>query len=284
MNQTDFDFVTTELKRRSGIVIGMDKLYLLESRLSPIARKEGLESIEDLIGMVRRRRDEAMMKQIVDAMTTNETFFFRDKTPFDHLQNTVFPALRENRHGQRIRILCAACSTGQEPYSIAMMLDQNPQLTGGAPVEIVACDISDRVLEKARAGVYSQFEVQRGLPIKMLMSYFNQQGDVWKLSDNIKSKVAFRNVNLLSPISGLGKFDVVFCRNVLIYFDLETKRDILKRIAAQMNDKSYILLGAAETVVGVVDSFTPNKAARGLYEKAQSAQRGAVGTDFRAVG
>ena len=128
MNQTDFDFVTSELKRRSGIVVGRDKLYLLESRLSPIARKEGLESVEELIGMARRRRDEGLMKTIVDAMTTNETFFFRDRTPFDHLEQAVLPQLREKRPGQRIRILCAACSTGQEPYSIAMMLDQNPAL------------------------------------------------------------------------------------------------------------------------------------------------------------
>lgn len=285
MNQTDFDFVTSELKRRSGIVVGRDKLYLLESRLSPIARKEGLESVEELIGMARRRRDEGLMKTIVDAMTTNETFFFRDKTPFDHLEQAVLPQLREKRPGQRIRILCAACSTGQEPYSIAMMLDQNPALTGGAQVEIVAVDISDRVLEKARAGIYSQFEVQRGLPIRTLMSYFTQQGDVWKISDTIRSKVSFKNVNLLDPMTALGKFDIVFCRNVLIYFDLPTKRDILNRLSAQMNDQSFLLLGAAETVVGVVDTFSPNKAHRGLYEKAGKAgdDTGARRAGFRAA-
>lgn len=283
MNQSDFDFVTSELKRRSGIVIGPDKMYLLESRLSPIARKEGLDSIDELIGMVRRRRDEAMMKTIVDAMTTNETFFYRDKTPFDHLEQTILPALKESRPGQRLRILCAACSTGQEPYSIAMMLDQKPELTGGMPVEIVAVDISDRVLDKARAGVYSQFEVQRGLPIRTLMTYFTQQGDVWKLSDTIRSRVAFRNVNLLDPLAGLGKFDVVFCRNVLIYFDLETKRDILKRVSAQMNEKSFLLLGAAETVVGVVDCFAPNKSARGLYEKSNGQTAGTTRPGIRAA-
>ena len=276
MNDADFDFVTSELKRRSGIVIGKDKMYLLESRLSPIARKEGLESIGELVSQVRRNRDERLMKVIVDAMTTNETFFFRDKTPFDHLEKAVLPALREKRPGQRIRILCAACSTGQEPYSIAMMLDQNPALTGGAPVEITAVDISDRVLDKARAGLYSQFEVQRGLPIRTLMTYFTQQGDVWKLSDNIRSKVQFKNVNLLDPMTTLGKFDVVFCRNVLIYFDLQTKRDILQRLSAQMNDPSFLLLGAAETVVGVVDAFAPNKEFRGLYEKSGTAGRAGI--------
>jgi len=281
VNDADFNFVTSELKRRSGIVIGRDKMYLLESRLSPLARKEGLESIDELISVVRNRRDEAKMKQIVDAMTTNETFFFRDKTPFDHLEQVILPSLRESRPGQRLRILCAACSTGQEPYSIAMMLDQKPELTGGLPVEIVAVDISDRVLDKARAGIYSQFEVQRGLPIRLLMNYFKQDGEGWKLSDSIRSKVSFKNVNLLDPMSALGKFDVVFCRNVLIYFDLETKRNILKRVADQMNDKSFLLLGAAETVVGVVDNFVPNKAARGLYEKAGPGGR--VTTGIRAA-
>lgn len=274
MNPTDFDFVTSELKRRSGIVIGRDKLYLLESRLSPLARKEGLSSIEELISVVRTRRDERVMTQIVDAMTTNETFFFRDKTPFEHLEQTVLPALTAARPGHRIRILSAACSTGQEAYSIAMMLDQNPALTRGANVEIVATDISDRVLDKARAGLYSQFEVQRGLPIKLLMKYFTQQGDLWKLSDSIRSQVTFRKLNLLDSLNGLGNFDVVLCRNVLIYFDMQTKRDILNRISKQMNEKSFLLLGAAETVVGITDAFTANKEKRGLYEKSADGARG----------
>ncbi len=274
MNPTDFDYVTSELKKRSGIIIGRDKLYLLESRLSPLARTEGLSSIDELISVVRTRRDERLMAQIVDAMTTNETFFFRDKTPFEHLEKVVFPALTENRTNSRIRILCAACSTGQEPYSIAMMLDQNPGLARGAQVDIVATDISDRVLEKAKAGLYSQFEVQRGLPIKMLMKYFKQQGDMWKITDDLRTRVAFRKLNLLDPLTGLGNFDVVLCRNVLIYFDTPTKRDILTRLSRQMADKSYLLLGAAETVVGVCDAFVANKETRGLYEKQTTGGRG----------
>ena len=274
MNPTDFDYITSELKKRSGIVIGQDKLYLLESRLSPLARKEGLTSMDELVSVVRTRRDERLMAQIVDAMTTNETFFFRDKTPFEHLEKVVFPALTKAGSSNRIRILCAACSTGQEPYSIAMMLDQNPQIARGAHVEIVATDISDRVLEKAKAGVYSQFEVQRGLPIKSLMTYFTQQGDLWKISDKLRTNVSFRKLNLLDPLTGLGSFDIVLCRNVLIYFDMPTKRDILARLSRQMSDKSYLLLGAAETVVGVCDAFVANKETRGLYEKQPAAARG----------
>lgn len=282
MTPTDFDYLTSELKRRSGIVIGKDKMYLLESRLSPLARKEGLASIDELVGMVRKRRDERLMASIVDAMTTNETFFFRDKTPFDHLTNKVLPELTASKNGRPIRILCAACSTGQEPYSIAMLLDQTPSLAGNSRVEIVATDISERVLEKARAGLYSQFEVQRGLPIKFLMSYFRQQGEIWSLSDSIKSKVTFKPLNLLDPLKAIGSFDIVFCRNVLIYFDMSTKRDILNRLAQQMTDRSYLILGAAETVVGVTDNFTATKDHRGLYEKSDGTQRGRPGA-FRAA-
>ena len=160
-------------------------MYLLESRLAPLARKEGLPSIDDLMHVVRARREERLITQVVDVMTTNETFFFRDKTPFDHLKEAIFPVLAQARRGSRIRIWCAACSTGQEPYSIAMMLDQNPALTGGVPVEIVATDISDRCLDRARQGLFTQFEVQRGLPIQMLMHYFTQQDDHWRISENV---------------------------------------------------------------------------------------------------
>ena len=165
MNSQDFEFVSQLLRKRAGIVLTGDKMYLLESRLAPLARKEGLPSIDDLIHVVRARREERLIGQLVDVMTTNETFFFRDKTPFDHLKDAIFPVLAQARKGSRIRIWCAACSTGQEPYSIAMMLDQNPSLTGGVPVEIVATDISDRCLERARQGLFTQFEVQRGLPV-----------------------------------------------------------------------------------------------------------------------
>jgi chemotaxis protein methyltransferase CheR len=244
VNSQDFDFVAQLLRRRAGIVLTGDKMYLLESRLAPLARKEGLPSIDDLIQVVRARRDERLITQVVDVMTTNETFFFRDKTPFDHFKEAIMPALASARRGQRIRIWNAACSTGQEPYSLAMMLDQQPSLSGGVPVEIVATDISDRCLERARQGLFTQFEVQRGIPIQMLMHYFTQQDDHWRISERIRSMVTFRKFNLMDPSYNLGKFDVVFCRNVLIYFDAPTKTDILDRIAAQLNPGGFLLLGA----------------------------------------
>ncbi len=273
MNSQDFEFVSQLLRKRAGIVLTGDKMYLLESRLAPLARKEGLPSIDDLIHVVRARRDERLINQVVDVMTTNETFFFRDKTPFEHVKDAIFPVLAQARRGSRIRIWCAACSTGQEPYSIAMMLDQNPALTGGVPVEIVATDISDRCLERARQGLFTQFEVQRGLPIQMLMHYFTQQDDHWRISERLRQMVSFRKLNLMEPAYNLGRFDVVFCRNVLIYFDAPTKTDVLNRIADTMNPGGFMLVGAAETVAGMTQAFDATQDRRGLYKLASRAAK-----------
>ncbi len=275
MNGQDFDFVASLLKKRAGIVLSADKTYLLESRLAPLARKEGLPSIDDLIEVVRTRREERLVAQLVDVMTANETYFFRDRTPFVHLKEAVLPALANVRRGARIRIWCAACSTGQEAYSIAMMLDQNAMLTEGVPVEIVATDISDRSLEKARAGLYSQFEVQRGLPIQMLMNYFTQQDDHWRISERLRGNVTFRKQNLIEPFSQLGKFDVVLCRNVLVNFDATTKSDVLDRIAQQMAPGGYLMLGAPETVVGLSTAFEASQERRGLYRPREKAVKAA---------
>ena len=273
MNSQDFEFVSQLLRKRAGIVLTGDKMYLLESRLAPLARKEGLPSIDDLITVVRSRRDERLIAQVVDVMTTNETFFFRDKTPFDHLKDAIFPVLAQARRGSRIRIWCAACSTGQEPYSIAMMLDQNPALTGGVPVEIVATDISDRCLERARQGLFTQFEVQRGLPIQMLMHYFTQQDDHWRISERLRQMVSFRKMNLIEPAYNLGQFDIVFCRNVLIYFDGPTKGAVLDWIASTMNPGGFLLMGAAESIVGISQSFDVMQDRRGLYKLASRASK-----------
>ena len=275
MNSIDFEFVSGLLRRRAGIVLTADKTYLLESRLAPLARKEGLNSIDDLLQVVRARRDERLITALVDVMTTNETFFFRDKTPFELMADVVMPKmLEENR--QNLRIWCAACSTGQEPYSLAMMLDDNPRLTGGRPVEIVATDISTRGLEKAKAGLYSQFEVQRGLPIQMLMKYFHQKDDLWQLSDRIRSKVTFKEFNLMEEPRAFGQFDVIFCRNVLIYFDAATKSKVLDNLSRIMRPNSYLLLGAAETVIGVTKKFEATKERRGLYQLTSQAASGAI--------
>ena len=276
MNSQDFEFVAQLVRKRVGIVLTGDKLYLLESRLAPLARKEGLPSIDDLIHVVRSRREERLINQVVDVMTTSETYFFRDKTPFEHLREAIFPGLSGARHGGRIRVWCAACSTGQEPYSIAMMLDENPQLTDGVPVEIVATDISDRSLERARQGLFTQFEVQRGLPIQMLMRHFTQQDDHWRISERQRQQVTFRKQNLVDATYSLGgKFDVVLCRNVLTYFDGPTKNAVLGRLAQHLNPGGFLILGAAESVVGLTDAFEPAQDRRGLYKVVTRASKAA---------
>lgn len=264
----EFSFIAREVKSRSGLVLTPDKAYLLETRLAPIARREGLVGISELIAQARTRRDEKLIWQITDALTTNETFFFRDKTPFDLLRETALPTLLQKRGPKaRLRIWCAAASTGQEPYSIAMILDELRASGRGVDAEIVATDISDRVLEKARAGLYSQFEVQRGLPAPLLCRYFEKAGDLWRISDRLRSMVRYQRHNLLEDCRALGRFDIVFCRNVLIYFEPDVKRSALERIASCTAEDGYLLLGAAETVMGITDAFSSIPDRRGLYAR-----------------
>ena len=211
------------------------------------------------------------MAQMVDAMTTNETFFFRDKTPFDHLKDAIFPALAQARRGSRIRIWCAACSTGQEPYSLAMLLEEAAEKFPGWNFEILATDLSGEVLAKAKSGRFSQFEVQRGLPIQMLVNYFSKVGEQWQIAPEIRDMVTFRHANLLHDFSNFGLFDVVFCRNVLIYFEPAMKSSVLNRLARSVASDGYLLLGAAETVVGLSDAFRPLNNHRGVYVPEQKA-------------
>ncbi len=265
MTPSDYEFLRKFLKDRSGLDLSSDKQYLVESRLLPLARKAGLGGIDELVGKLKGGND-ALMLEVVEAMTTNETFFFRDKLPFDHLRDTVIPELLQARAGRRsLRIWCAAASTGQEPYSIAMCLKEMGAQLNGWRIEIVATDIAQGVLDKCRAGMYSQFEVQRGLPIQLLVKYFRQVGEMWQLNPDILAMTQFRQLNLLQDFAHLGTFDVIFCRNVLIYFDQDTKINVFKRLAKQMEADGFLALGAAETVVGLTDAFKPHPDKRGLY-------------------
>ena len=265
MNPHEYDFIRRCLKERSGLVLSADKQYLVESRLLPVARKAGLGSLSELVNTLRRGAEELTIA-VVEAMMTNESFFFRDKTPFENFRLTVLPALLAARRASHtIRIWCAAASTGQEPYSLAMALREMDRVVAGWRIEIIASDLSNEVLEKARQGIYSQFEVQRGLPIGLLIKYFSQVGDTWQIAPEIRSMVKFRQLNLLSDFSHLGTFDLLFCRNVLIYFDQETKTEVLNRLARVVAGDGYLVLGAAETVVGLTESFRTVPDARGLY-------------------
>ena len=215
---------------------------------------------------LRGRDAEKLISDVVEAMTTNESFFFRDKLPFEHFQNFIMPALLATRASQkRIRIWCAAASTGQEPYSLAMVLKEMGKQIEGFRIEIIGTDLSTEVLEKAKAGIYSQFEVQRGLPINLLVKNFTQAGDMWQLASDVRAMVQFRPLNLLRDFSNLGMMDVIFCRNVLIYFDQATKTDVIDRLAKLTAPDGFLSLGAAETVIGLTNSFKAVTGRRGIY-------------------
>ena len=266
MTPQDFDYLRQMLREHSGLVLSAEKQYLAESRLLPVARRHGLTTLGELVGKLKAATVSPLNVEVIEAMTTNETFFFRDKLPFEHFRDTILPALIDARaREKRIRIWCTACSTGQEPYSLAMILKGMNAKLAGFRTEIVATDISGDVLERAKAGIYSQFEVQRGLPIQSLVKFFSQVGETWQIVPEIRAMVQFRTLNLLKDFSALGTFDMVFCRNVLIYFDQDTKIGVLNRLARQMPGDGFLSLGAAETVVGLTDAFKPLGDKRGIY-------------------
>ncbi|HTV29219.1 MAG TPA: protein-glutamate O-methyltransferase CheR [Xanthobacteraceae bacterium] len=265
MTPLDYDYLRKCLKQRSGLVLTADKQYLVESRLLPVARKVGLVNLTALVNQLKRG-DELLMTAVVEAMATNESFFFRDKVPFYHFTSIIMPALIAARRSTRtIRIWCAAASTGQEPYSLAMCLKEMEDDLVGWRIELLASDLSGESLEKARQGLYTQFEVQRGLPIHFLVRYFKQTREVWEIAPELRAMVKYRQHNLLSDFSHLGVFDLIFCRNVLIYFDPATKVDVLDRLARATASDGYLVLGAAETVVGLTDSFKVVGEKHGLY-------------------
>ena len=265
MTPPDYEYLRKLLKDHSGLDLSADKQYLIESRLLPLSRKSGLPGISELVQKMKAGSP-ALIAQVVEAMTTNETFFFRDKVPFEHFRDSIMPEIIKARAARKsIRIWCAAGSTGQEPYSLAMCLKEMSAALAGWRVEIIATDLSQEVLEKSKAGVYSQFEVQRGLPIQLLVKHFKQNGELWQISPEIRAMVQHRQLNLLHDFSSLGTFDVIFCRNVLIYFDQDTKINIFGRLARIMEADGFLVLGAAETVVGLTDVFKPFPDKRGLY-------------------
>lgn len=268
MNTIEFEYLRRLLYDRSGLVVTRDKMYLIENRLMPIARQHGLNSIDALVGLISRGCNDATISQIVEAMTTNETLFFRDGWPFERLKRSLLPDIMSlSKIPRRIRIWSAACSSGQEPYSLAMTLaEMGPALPVGQ-VEIVATDISPAMLARAREGRYSAFEVSRGLPDPMLKKYFTADRDGWRAKDNLKAMIEFRSYNLLEdPVAaGIGLFDVIFCRNVLIYFDEPTRKRVFQSLARVLRPWGCLCLGGAETVVGISDAFRVLPGERGLF-------------------
>lgn len=268
MNPQDFAYLDKILRDGSGLSLTPDKAYLLESRLTPIAREKGLEDVAGLVAELRRTNDREMIRTINDAMTTNESMFFRDTKPFDQFKQVVLPELKNSKPDKRVRIWSAACSNGQEPYSLAMVIKEMGAELAGWNFEIVATDLCRKVLQKAEDGLYSQFEVQRGLPITLLVKYFTQEGNNWRLKPEIKQMVTFKEFNLLDNPATLGKFDIILCRNVLIYFDENTKNEVLRKIRPCFTTgiKGFLFLGSTESAQGVANIFSRIENYAGLYE------------------
>lgn len=259
ISSLDFEYVRALAKENAAIIIDQDKRYLVESRLSPLAQEQGFRSLQALIHALRAAdRQGSLHSRTIDALTTNETLFFRDRHPFDALKDTILPELIQARRSKkRLTIWSAAASTGQEAYSLAMLIkDKFPELESWK-VSIIGTDLSDTVLEQARSGCYAQHEVNRGLPAPLLIRYFTQVGEKWVINPALRSMVQFRSLNLIGAWANLPVFDLILIRNVLIYFDVETKRGILHRVAAQLAPDGYMAMGSSETPLLITDVFKP---------------------------
>ena len=268
MTESDDRFLSAFLRARSGLVLNSDGLYLVESRLPAVCRRFGLSNPRDIIAILRRGASPEIEAAVVEAMVTQETFFFRDKAIFAQIQDVALPRLLEARAAsRRLRIWSAAASTGQEAYSIAMILAGMAPGLAGWTVDILATDLSDVALERGRLGLYTHFEVQRGLPIQLLLTHFTQAGDLWQISADLRRMVRFARLNLMDDFSELGMFDLILCRNVLIYFDDATKRDVLERVVARLAHDGKLILGGVETPAGLTEAVVADPDFKGAYRR-----------------
>jgi len=258
LNLNDINYIRELVRRHSAIVLEPDKAYLIETRLAPLAQQTGFASLQELIAALRNNTVQGLLDRVVDAITTHETSFFRDLHPFETLRTQVLPDLITRRQpGQTLTMWCAACSSGQEPFSVAMLLHEHfPTLVRGR-LRIIATDLSNTILARAREGLYSQIEINRGLPAALLTKYFDKQGLRWRLKPDIRRMVEFQQGNLAEPWPSLPPMDIVFMRNVLIYFGLETKKSILGRIRGILKPDGYLFLGTSETTLNLDAAFEP---------------------------
>lgn len=268
MHPDDFQFLAELLKKRSGLALGNDKAYLIESRLLPIARSQGLAGIAQLCQVIRTNPSEELLVEIIEAMTTNESSFFRDIKPYEAMRQIIFPMLMKKLSASKhMRIWSAACSTGQEPYSIALCIQEDSAKMPDWTFDIIGTDIARKVIGKAQLGVYSQFEAQRGLPIQMLIKYFTSLPDTsWQLKEDVRLMVQYHVLNLLDDYTALGKFDMAFCCNVLLYFDDATKAKIIEKMSRVLQPHGVLVIGATENLVDTKGSFTAMENFRGAYK------------------
>jgi len=273
LNDAEFALVAREVKSRSGAALSRDVAGPAEIRLTPLARREGFATVTELISAARIRADGALWLSITEALAQSDTRFFRDKPSFQKLRADLLPAAIKRRGHERVRILCAGCSTGQEPYSIAMIVDEMRDEGVAAAVEIVGADFSEKLLDKARSGLYTQFEVQRGLPIRKLIAHFEKSGDLWRISDRLRGAVKFETHNLMKHPGGLGQFDIIMLSHVLSAFAPETRAEIVNRLTDALAGEGVLLLGAGESLPAGCDGLV---AIDGVVRRGQAQRVAAV--------
>jgi chemotaxis protein methyltransferase CheR len=266
MKPDDAEILRLVVHARSGVNIDPHKTYSIESHLAPIARRDGYAGIEELIAAMRERRDEGLMWAVTEALIQGETCFFRDRQPFDRFRDEMLPQLAVRRD-RPVRIWSAACSTGQEPYSLAMAVDEVAGELRNPQVELLATDLSERRLEKAQSGLYTQFEVQRGLPIRQLLRHFEKVDDVWRISGRMREMVRWRRVNLLADLRPLGQFDVIFCRNVICDLDPTLRARVLEQLSRTLSDEGWLVLGKHESAAGLTEALQPVPGWAGAYAR-----------------
>jgi chemotaxis protein methyltransferase CheR len=271
----DIELIAALCRSRAGLRVDRDKTYLLESRLGPLARREGYDSIGEMIATLRNSREERLIWAIVEAMASTETSFFRDREAFKLLREDILPTLSRLRGPQPIRVWSAACATGQEAFSLAMVADDGENLAPGARIEIFASDLSERALEKAQSGLYTQFEVQRGLPIRRLLQHFEKTEEMWCLSPRIRQRVRWRRINLLADLSALGQFDVILARNLVTSLDPTARTRVLENLAGALAPDGFLMLGINETAGEADGALRPVPGRRGLYARDPSFQKAA---------
>jgi len=272
MNPKDFAYLADVLRARSGLLLTQEKAHLVESRLTPVMRRFGFKEAGALLRELRHGH-EALVSAVIEAMTTNDSAFFRDRKTFDEFRDIVLPALMIQRAAtKRLRIWCAACAAGQEAYSIAMILDDAKLHAKGWTVDLIASDINSQMIARAEEGLYSQIEVQRGLSVRRLVNNFTQEGSQWRIGERLRQKVEFHQFNLLEFPAWLGRVDVVFCRNVLMYFDQVTRVAVLANIAKVLAHDGSLLIGPAESIAGLNTGYVQTEHAPGLYYRPRSLQ------------
>lgn len=269
MAPEDFDFLAAVLRRRSGIVLPAQKSHRAENRLKPVAHRFGFKTVDALLAGLRHGH-EALAEAVTEALTTNDSAFFRDRKTFEEFRTIVLPRLLLQRAStKKLRIWCAACAAGQEVYSIAMLLDEAGLADAGWSLDLIASDLNSDMVSRAQEGLYSPYEMQRGLSVRKLVANFTQEGTQWRINEKLRRMVTFRIFNLLDEPHWLGELDVVFCRNVLMYFDLPTRKRVLKHIAAVLRPDGALLTGPTELLAGLTEDFAPVENAPGLYHRAR---------------